>query len=264
MSKIHNKIIFSGLLKLVTGLHVGSGRMAFETDATVMKDSKGNPYIPGSSLKGVIRTVSERMHQLVLNEGALKVPVCFLAEDNCNLNSDFKDRLEQAVTEEDVSDLIDEGICPACQLFGSTFRASKIIIHDSYFSGLEGTSAHTTVRHSVAIDRETGTAKEGAKYDYEVVDADQTFHFKIEGENMSLQDEKLLMIALNELSLGHIQVGGKSSRGLGVVRLEDLKVHKYNFDDLNDKKAYLTSIVTNEHDHSMTIENWQETILANI
>lgn len=267
MSKVHNKIVFSGSLKLITGLHIGTGRMSFETDATVMKDSSGNPYIPGSSLKGVIRTISERMHQLVLNESSLKVPVCFLAENNCNQNNHFQELLNEAVhneSEEGVNDLIDEGICPVCQLYGSTFRASKIIVHDSYYEGTKGNKAHTTVRHSVAIDRDTGTAKDGAKYDYEVVDAGQKFHFKIEGENLTLQDEKLLMIALNELCLGHVHVGGKISRGLGIVELEDLEVYKYNFDDVQDKKAYLTSIITNKHDQSMTVENWQETILASI
>lgn len=267
MSTIYNKIFLEGTINLVTGLHIGSGQMSFETDATVMKDSKGNPFIPGSSLKGVLRTIAERMHQVVLRDSDWNVPVCFLAEDDCNTNPNLQEEIKKYTNnnmEEDINELIEKSICPVCQLFGSTFRASKIVIHDSYF--VEKTDpAHTTVRHSVAIDRDTGTAKEGAKYDFEVVDANQTFTFKIEGENLNPTDEKLLMIALSEMTSGHVNLGGKISRGLGVVKLENLEIHKYNLDEPEDKKLYLSSIINNgAHKEKARVEDWNETILNTI
>lgn len=53
---------FKGTIKLVTGLHIGSGNEAVHIggiDNEVVKDSDGNPYIPGSSLKGKIRSLLE-------------------------------------------------------------------------------------------------------------------------------------------------------------------------------------------------------------
>ena len=53
---------FKGKIKLVTGLHIGAGNEAVHIggiDNEVVKDSDGNPYIPGSSLKGKIRSLLE-------------------------------------------------------------------------------------------------------------------------------------------------------------------------------------------------------------
>lgn len=54
---------FSGVLELVTGLHIGSGNTEMHiggTDNPVIKHPKTQePYIPGSSLKGKIRSLLE-------------------------------------------------------------------------------------------------------------------------------------------------------------------------------------------------------------
>jgi CRISPR-associated protein Csm3 len=54
---------FTGRLELVTGLHIGSGNTEMHiggTDNPVLKNPiTGQPYIPGSSLKGKIRSLLE-------------------------------------------------------------------------------------------------------------------------------------------------------------------------------------------------------------
>ena len=53
-----------GLIENITGLHIGGSEGTFNiggTDLTVIKDiRKGAPYIPGSSLKGKMRSGLER------------------------------------------------------------------------------------------------------------------------------------------------------------------------------------------------------------
>lgn len=56
------KYIIKCGLKLLTGLHIGKGQNNLEiggVDNSVIKDAYGKPYIPGSSLKGKIRSLME-------------------------------------------------------------------------------------------------------------------------------------------------------------------------------------------------------------
>ena len=56
------KLILSGELRCETGLHIGAGKGSLEiggADNPVVKDAFGLPYIPGSSLRGRIRSLLE-------------------------------------------------------------------------------------------------------------------------------------------------------------------------------------------------------------
>jgi CRISPR-associated protein Csm3 len=269
MEKKYDKFIVEGALRLLTGLHIGTGRMSVETDATVAKDAQGYPYIPGSSLKGVLRTLSERFHHLVLP--APRTPVCFLAEDNCSTgkrSEQIRKNIEQydQNNEQAIEKVIEEEVCPVCQLYGSQFRASKIIVRDSFLCEKKQLKKHslTTVRHSVAIDRDTGAAKDGAKYDYEVVREGLQFQFTLEGEQLNDQDEKLLFIALQQLASGNVHLGGKVSRGLGLVKLENIHIYTYNFDKETERKAYLQFLIEGKHVQEQIFAKWKEEVLSSL
>lgn len=55
IKKLTGKYIVTADIELVTGLHIGTSKEEVEVgglDNPVVKDPFGNPYIPGSSLKG--------------------------------------------------------------------------------------------------------------------------------------------------------------------------------------------------------------------
>ena len=57
------KLILEGELHCETGLHIGAGKGSLEiggSDNPVVKDAHGHPYIPGSSLRGKIRSLLEQ------------------------------------------------------------------------------------------------------------------------------------------------------------------------------------------------------------
>src|SRR5450432_3794976 len=57
------KLILSGELHCETGLHIGAGKGSLEiggADNPVVKDAFGLPYIPGSSLRGKLRSLLEQ------------------------------------------------------------------------------------------------------------------------------------------------------------------------------------------------------------
>src|SRR6202163_3132297 len=60
--KLAGKLILSGDLHCETGLHIGAGKGSLEiggADNRVAKDAFGLPYIPGSSLRGRLRSLLE-------------------------------------------------------------------------------------------------------------------------------------------------------------------------------------------------------------
>src|SRR6266436_10298755 len=60
--KLSGKLILSGELHCETGLHIGAGKGSLEiggADNPVVKDAFGLPYVPGSSLRGRIRSLLE-------------------------------------------------------------------------------------------------------------------------------------------------------------------------------------------------------------
>ena len=54
------KLIIEGEIQCQTGLHIGAGKGSQEiagADNPVVKDAFGMPYIPGSSLRGRLRSL---------------------------------------------------------------------------------------------------------------------------------------------------------------------------------------------------------------
>lgn len=59
---LKGKYIIKCKIEAQTGLHIGEGNNSLEIggiDNAVVKDAKGRPYIPGSSLKGKMRALME-------------------------------------------------------------------------------------------------------------------------------------------------------------------------------------------------------------
>src|SRR3954468_19625570 len=67
--KLIGKLILEGEMHCETGLHVGAGKGSLEiggSDNPVVKDAFGRPYVPGSSLRGKIRSLLEQTSGLAI------------------------------------------------------------------------------------------------------------------------------------------------------------------------------------------------------
>ena len=61
--KLIGKLILEGEMHCETGLHIGAGKGSLEiggADNPVVKDAFGRPYVPGSSLRGKLRSMLEQ------------------------------------------------------------------------------------------------------------------------------------------------------------------------------------------------------------
>ncbi|MDI3328484.1 MAG: CRISPR-associated RAMP protein Csx7 [Alicyclobacillaceae bacterium] len=237
--RIYNVWVVRGSLELQTPLHVGAGqRGLMSLDAPVLKWPDGRPVVPGSSLKGVLRSFLETVGQ---NEGLRnwlspgRPPVCIVTEEPCGKqfrNKKARDEVvERAVRsgtngtpeearvkgERELAREIYETLCPVCRLFGNQLFAGKVSVSD-LVPEEKPEAGWFDVRDGVGIDRDTRTARRGVKYDFEIVNPGVVFPLTVRAKNLEDDEKAWLLFALEALRRGELLLGGKKSRGLGAVR----------------------------------------------
>ena len=102
--------------------------------------------------------------------------------------------------------------------FGSTSFIGRIAINDAYLA--PGSKEIKELRDGVGIDRLTGGASHGAKFDLEVVSTGVVFETDIHLRNFELWQLGMLFIVLQDMEDELIPLGSGRSRGLGKVKTE--------------------------------------------
>jgi len=182
--------------------------------------------------------VSERLKDTFKTEGfslSKEVTVTKIKDGKWMIIDDEKGEIYSVI--KDDKNLNIEPICDTCKLFGSTTTASKVKIPDLYVS--EPWAGVFEKRDGVGIDRDTETAAEGAKFDYEVVPSQTEFDFEMICENLNARYKLLLAIGVKEMQSGVASLGGNRSRGLGAFRLIIDKISLLDFEDRESISAYL-------------------------
>lgn len=234
LDHFENKIVVEGTLKALTALHIGSGRNSFsplEADNSVIRNPiTQKPYIPGSSIKGVLRSYMETLLANIEDYGT-----CIVTENPCWGKAEDKNKLKELkeTYKNDAEQLARElykELCPTCRLFGSQVMAAKLQIKDAML--IE--SVPVEVRDGIAIDRDTGTVAESKKYSFECVSAGATFKFLMTIDNAENDLQELVKILIRALKSGELTLGGKKSIGLGAVQLIDEKIYMIKKEDLRN------------------------------
>ncbi len=214
--RLKGRVFIEGRIRAVTGLHIGAGRSSVEIggqDNPVVRDPvTGRPYIPGSSLKGKVRSLLERRDGLPLNQpiGGSRIHIC---KDPTQFQK-----------------------CAVCHVFGIPgnephSQPTRLVVRDvpltaesaERLSELDLDTPYAEVKWEVAIDRITSAANPrqvervpaGAEFGpaqlvFSVYEGDDPAWFRtlIDGLVM-LEDDYL---------------GGYGSRGSGRVEFADLVV----------------------------------------
>lgn len=215
--RLYNELLLTLQIKPKTPLLIKAGNKAgidptlpdMEFVRTLRRNAQGETeeivYIPGSSLRGVVRAHAERLVRSV-NEQAGCFPQ---ADKNCLKKKEIKE------TEADADKLYRES-CYVCKLFGNTGIASRLQISDLYPDTTNGEFLHET-RYGVAIDRITGAVAVGP-FQMEVV-TDGVFEGTILLRNFTIGQLGLLSAVLLDISDQLVALGHAKSRGLGRVEL---------------------------------------------
>jgi CRISPR/Cas system CSM-associated protein Csm3 (group 7 of RAMP superfamily) len=174
------------------------------------RDGRQTVYLPGSSLKGVLRAHCERLARTVdSKERQQRQNGKPLACDPLNDRHSCSARLEKQKNAAGPRKFQDS--CFLCQLFGNTGVASHFRIADAYPDG----EYRTEERNGVAIDRVFGSVAVGP-FNYETVIWGK-FKTALQVKNFTLAQLGLLSLALRDLSQQRVRVGFGKSRGMGVV-----------------------------------------------
>jgi CRISPR-associated protein Csm3 len=200
-------LTLNGQVELLSGLHIGGGDDTMKIggiDNQVIKDINTNkPYIPGSSLKGKMRSLLEWNLGLVgISDGKPFSPK-FLKD------AVFNDEAKKSSAE----NLI--------KLFGASgedaenYGITRISVGDCALidEGLKTSEA----KYENVIDRKSGTAQHPRQT--ERVPAGVKFNFNIKLKVLDGDDEKALkdMVELGLSLVENDYLGGNGSRGYGRV-----------------------------------------------
>lgn len=190
----------SGTITLETGLHIGGSKSSLDIgglDSPVIKTPQGIPYIPGSSIKGKIRTL------LGIKEGSLKV------------ETDSQILIKMFGTSEKGKETISRLIFRDATLNEAEFK--------SFFTDEDAIldTAYTEAKYENTIDRKSGTTKTGGLRQIERVPAGAKFNFEIV-VNIFDEDKEDIIGKLKEGIdlLKDNYLGGSGSRGYGKVKID--------------------------------------------
>jgi CRISPR/Cas system CSM-associated protein Csm3 (group 7 of RAMP superfamily) len=188
-------------ITLQTPLHIGAGSITPDGTATMtvrfVRDARGRPCIPASTLKGLHRLTTERI------AAALGLPVCGTpaASHMCHPTGG-------------------QAACVVCQIFGSPWSPGKIYHRDLAVN----VTPLTRTRIVAPQSRRRRVQIERRHVNYEVLPGGTLFSGRLD---CLFQDSALLALALAGLR-SITMIGGGSAIGYGLCTVEALA-----FDVLN-------------------------------
>lgn len=217
-----------------------AGRSGFDHAPVLAAYEKGaKPVLPGSSLRGVLRSQAERIARTLAtlkawddgrDAGTRKAlflttcpacnPLTAKTDDPVASCNSFIKTLPKAERDTFEREGAEEKLCLACRLFGSTWNGSRLRVEDASFFGEK---VETKVLDFLAIDRFTGGGRDAAKFDA-VVLWKPKFQVRLFLENPQPWELGWLALVLRDLHDGLITVGFGAAKGFGQCQIEDEKV----------------------------------------
>ncbi|MDO5410701.1 MAG: type III-A CRISPR-associated RAMP protein Csm3 [Lachnospiraceae bacterium] len=215
------KVEITGIIEVVTGMHIG-GSSAFSAigavDSPVIKDVRTDlPMIPGSSLKGKMRTLLAKRYNKVIAA-----------------NPDDDDKM-------------------LTDLFGCAkknhIKTSRILFSDMVMSNWDelkqqGLNSKTEIKFENSIKRTTAVANprqiervvRGSEFPMSLI-------YEVEDEDAMKKDFEILREGFRLLEYDYL--GGNGSRGYGKVKIRDVQIDVV-IGDISDDTVEVCQQIMNE------------------
>lgn len=228
---LEGKVVIRGKIKTETGLSIGGSSVGLDiggVDNPVIKDADEKPYIPGSSLKGKMRSLLEKANGLATDDKRIWVVPNQISIHMCN-----------------------EPECLVCTIFGRTTRdkpysspsgkeitiakenvtPTRLLVQDALLTEesvmklqrMKTDLEYTEVKWENVIDRITSAAN---PRQMERVPKGVEFTFGMIYNVFNESDKNTLKEVFKAMELvEHDYLGGSGSRGYGKVKFEDVSVY---------------------------------------
>ncbi len=239
--RLQGRVFLSFNLRTLSGLHIGGSDVGVEiggVDKTVIRDALSNqPYIPGSSLRGKMRSLTEKYQGKPQNR-----PIGHAKIHACEQKADYL-------------------VCPICQVYGVPAQQgfnspTRLVVRDVYLEEASrarlDSAAHTDlpyteIKTEVAIDRITSVANprrmERVPRDVVFGPADLVYSVYAGDDCDPTRDlENLDVVFLGLKLLEDDYLGGLGSRGSGRVQVEALRVGVKDGERYEAEPTWLTEV----------------------
>ena len=255
IGQLVKKILFEGTITAKTGLHIGGSSIGMSiggADATVVRNPITNqPYIPGSSLKGKMRSLLEKVEGKFgpsIGEYIQKGPLTEFVQEGNGITKEDAERINLIVK---IFGTMPEKIKNKVEV------PSRLIVRDCELEekslkklaeSKDTDMPYTEVKTEVVIDRITSAA---TPRQLERVPAGAVFNMRMILNVYDGDDEKAMIDKIFE-GLTLVQndyLGGKGTRGSGEV---DIKIDKLLF---KDKETYEKSESWKDYKNGVEIPN---------
>lgn len=218
LDRFSNRYEIEGTIELKTPMRIGGGQNAamyslspapviecFDAGSGVFE-----PYIPGSSLKGILRSTLERL-------------VRTFDDSKCCVS--VGNKKEGMV-------LCGNDTCISCRMFGSMNGGAKVRIRDSHLTDecrtKEDWQGYLREQPHFGSPK---PGKNGQMRPEESVSASTEFRFHIDLDNGTDEEAGLILLALREFSFNRAHLGGGSTRGHGFCSIKSYSLMKLSLQD---------------------------------
>lgn len=236
MEQIQKKIFINGTIEVLSGLHIGGTDNVLEIGGVsnpiirIKRGKKNRPYIPGSSLKGKMRSLIEHFRG-----------------DYSKANGELMSAQEEQY--------------PTARIFGTaagdgnddenTFnRPSRIIIRDAYLEDDENALDPTEVKTENNVSRITAKATPrsfervlpGSKFEFEFILSIFTSDFDDKEDNKrqdSFENDAQRMLGYMFVGMNFLEedfLGGSGTRGSGAIKFNVKSIAQRTSEDYQNLK----------------------------
>ena len=218
--KLTGKIFITGRIVAETGLHIGGSKSSLDIggiDLNVIKTAQGVPFIPGSSLKGKLRSMLARL------EGSEKV----------DLDSEKIKTLFGSAGQGDDKNTVTRLLVRDANLDGVKFKES--------FARVELELEYSESKWENTINRKTGTAEHPRQLERVPSGAEFIFEIVYDEYDDNATQAHLTTIRTAMRLLEGDYLGGSGSRGYGKISFKDVQCQRKtttDFENNNQKQAY--------------------------
>jgi len=199
----------------------------------------GKPVIPGSSIKGAIRSTLEAI--LVEKGEQVCVPLSAIPKDFARNAEEYAESIGRISPCEPRR----KKPCPVCQIFGAADLAARAMFMDARPVG----EPHITDRTHVAITRDNKAAAGGKLMQVQTIDAGARFRGIIRIVNPQPWQIGAVLVSINSLEM--LGLGAKKSAGYGEIetkiisiKKKELKESMWKISDINQFDEFLSAFAT--------------------
>ena len=207
-------------------LSIKSKREYGSVDNPVIRIDVGGrsiPYIPGSSLKGVLRSTAERLAKTLFGDS--EDIVCdILDQRSSRYEKNRLDRMKKQNKESDYKP------CLICRVFGGPTIGPHIYV--SNFYPIDPNKVSVQVVKRVSINRILNAQHASRLFDVEYISPGVEFKGEITIKNIDLegdsQEAQIVRMLIKLLREGLISLGGGKSVGFGKIKISKMWIYRFD------------------------------------